>query len=159
MSPQEARETIRGLNELLTKFGLGWVVQQVAAVVERGVDQKTHIVYQGSEPDQPLRRPGPKAEALTTRAYSEHEELRLLIAAIRSVGIDLYQIEKSALAGLGSPNNIRFAPDLPAGFEDRGYDRRASEGFESTVASLEQRSEAVEELSKHLVELERLARA
>lgn len=158
MTPEEADEIIRRLNLVLREAGLAWVVQQVAAVVERGVDESTHFTFQNFELDQPAKRPGPKSEALTTRAYTEEEELRILIAAIRSAVIDRYQIEESAFERLKT-ETIAFYPDLPTGFADRGYDRQVDEEFKLTLANLKRRRDAIQELEAHLAELEALLHA
>lgn len=158
MSPEEARNTIRLLNERLVEVGLGWVVDQVAAVVERGVDEQTHFVFQNFELGELARRPGPKSEGLTTHVYSEEEELKILIAAIRAAVIDLHKIEESVFARLRT-ETITFYPDLPADFASRGYDRQADEEFKVTLTGLERRKSAVAELEAHLAELENLVAA
>jgi hypothetical protein len=156
MSPEEAGEIIRRLNIALRENGLDWVVQQVAAIVERGVEERKRVALESFARGKSSKKTGPKSEAITTRPFSEEEELRLLLLAIRSAVIDTHQIEESALAGLKT-ERIAFRPDVNEEFKDKGYSGmnvQGGERFDSSQEDLSKRKRYVEQLDSILAELE-----
>src|SRR5205823_5370730 len=100
--------------------------QEVSTVVERGIEERKEVAFESfDESDEPIKKRGRKTEVTITRPLTEMEELRLLVASVRAAVVDANETQEKALIGLKTKEvespRIAFRPDIPEGFEDKGY--------------------------------------
>jgi hypothetical protein len=126
MNNEEVRAIISKFNSMLKAARLEWVVQEVSTVVERGVEERKEVALESFDVSGlPIKkRGGRKTEVTVTRPFTDFEELRLLLAAIKTAIIDANEIQEKAILGLKSEEvpspQISFRPDVPEGFKDKG---------------------------------------
>jgi hypothetical protein len=167
MNSEEARNIIVRLNASLKKAGLDWVVQEVSTVVERGIEEQKQVAFESFDAsDEPITKRGRKAEVTVTRPLTEMEELRLLVASVRAAVVDLNEIQEKALLGLmteeASSPQIAFRPDIPEGFEDKGYsitDARRGYAFDLSLKEVEVQKQRIARLRAVILQLEEIIHA
>ncbi|HEX3717910.1 MAG TPA: hypothetical protein VH595_08075 [Verrucomicrobiae bacterium] len=168
MSPQEARNAITSLIGALRRSSLEWVVREVSIAIERGIEERGEVSFElFDDVDQPIsNRRGRKTEVTITRPLTDLEELRLLLFSIRAAIVDASDIQDRALRDLqltDAPNPvIVFRPDVPEGFEDKGYsvaDAGRGHPFEMTLEGIDARRDSLEKIRHLLKNLEDLVNA
>ena len=154
------------LNAALKKVGLDWVVQEVSAVVERGIEERKEVALQSFDAaDMPTKNRGRKTEVTVTRPFTDLEELQLLVASVRAAVLDANEIQEEALLGLkgedaASPQ-ISFRPDVPEGFEDKGYSIGGARGhpFDLSLDQVAEQKDRIARVRALIVQLEQLIHA
>jgi hypothetical protein len=167
MNPEEARNAIAQLNASLKKVGLDWVVQEVSIVVERGIEERKEVAFESFDAsDEPIKKRGRKTEVTITRPLTELEELRLLVASVRAALVDTNETQEKALLGLKTKEfdnpQISFRPDIPEGFEDKGYsisDETRGHAFDLSVAEVEAQKQRIAHLKAAIDQLEGMIHA
>jgi hypothetical protein len=167
MNSEEARNAIVRLNATLKKVGLDWVVQQVSTVVERGIEERSEVAFESfDESDEPIQKRGRKTVVTITRPLTEMEELRLLVASVRAAVIDVNETQEKALLGLktegASIPQIAFRPDIPEGFEDKGYsitEAQRGHGLDLSTENVEAQKQGIARLRANIIRLEEMIRA
>lgn len=136
-------------------------------VVERGIEERKEVAFESFDAsDEPIKKRGRKTEVTITRPLTEIEELRLLVASVRASVIDANETQEKALTGLiteevSSPK-IAFRPDIPEGFEDKGYsvsDARRGHAFDLSVAQVAAQKQRIARLRETIVQLEKMIHA
>jgi hypothetical protein len=102
-----------------------WVVEEVSRVIESGVEEKKSVAFETfSLEGEGIARRGPKSEVTATRSYTDEEQLRLVLDAIKSVLVDGSDIRLSIFDNLAADARnavIRFEPDVPSEIQERGF--------------------------------------
>ncbi|PWU21063.1 MAG: hypothetical protein C5B50_02645 [Verrucomicrobia bacterium] len=166
MNSQDARSAIVGLNASLKRAGLDWVVQEVSRVVERGIEERKEVAFESFDAaDEPIKKRGRRTEVTITRPLTEMEELRVLVASVRASVIDVNETQEKALLGLKTKDmenpSIGFRPDIPDGFEDKGYALTDERGrpFDLSLAEVERQKQRISKLKTIIMQLEEMIRA
>jgi hypothetical protein len=125
MRDEEIRENTTKINRLLREKGLLWVVEEVSRVIEHGVEEKKSVSFEffGLE-GEPIPRRGPKSEVTATRAYTDREQLALLLEAVKTVLVDGAEIRTEIFRNLIEPVPnavVHFEPDIPSEIQERGF--------------------------------------
>lgn len=125
MTTDEIRTSYAELAEILTTYGLGWVVEQVDQTVHAGrpVEKPTRIFKEEKREDESQRFMGEEREArrggkptamMTLEPWSDSDQLLFLIDGIRQAIIHAAEIENEQLRllrGVARLEAISFEPD------------------------------------------------
>ncbi len=166
-SGRSHRNAIIRLNAILKNVGLDGVVQEVEAVGERGIEERREVAFESfDDSDEPIKKRGRKTEVTITRPLTEMEELRLLVASVRAAVIDVNETQEKALHGLeteaASTPRIAFRPDIPEGFEDKGYsvsNEQRGQALDLSVDSVGAQKRKIVGLRFNISQLEEMIRA
>lgn len=161
MTPEECKNTFAELSNFMREAGLAWAVEDVEATIRLGKPEtksvsllketETEQLVFANEPRPQKRSSGKKVELTTSVSYSEREKLLMLIAALRQVTTNIFELENEIAKFLRLSNT-------PHRFEFWNEDTDNRE-LELNLEQISQRSKRLESF-KHLVaELEREARA
>jgi hypothetical protein len=125
MRDVDIRDNTRRLNRLLREKGLLWVVEEVSRVIAHGVEEKKAVSFEMFDIEgEPIPRRGPKSEVTATRAYTQEEQLVLLLNAVRTVLVDAAEIRAQIFRKLGEDvpgASVQFEPDVPTDIQERGF--------------------------------------
>jgi hypothetical protein len=155
MTDQERIELFRALTDRIREAGLGWVVDEVASLIDHGVELEV-------SPDEwsGLGKPKRNEVRITRREYTAFERLELLLDAVSRVVTHGFTVESAvvryfrrpALDG-GHPGNGTEEPlvmDVEFKPEPR-VDGGDAEGFVlATDAELAEQATAIAELTRQL---------
>jgi hypothetical protein len=125
MTPDEIRTSYTELADILTTFGLGWIVEQVGETVHAGraVEKPTRIFKEEEREDQaPLfsgeqygaRRAGKPAAMMTLEPWPASDQLLFLIDGMRQAVVQAAEIENEEirlLRGVAKVEVVSFEPD------------------------------------------------
>ena len=162
MNPEECRNTFAELSSFMREAGLAWAVEDVEATIRLGKPQtksvsllketesKQLMVFE-TEPRAQKRSPGKKVELTTSISYSEREKLLMLIAALKQVTINVFNLETEIAKFAGQSS-------APHRFEFWNEDTDERE-LELNIEHISQRSDRVANFEHLVAELEREASA
>jgi len=161
MTPEECKKTFAELSSFMQESGLAWAVEDVESSIRLGKPEiKSVSLLKETDSEQwglategrPQKRsPGKKVELTTNVSYSEREKLLMILAALKQVTTNVFDLENEIAKFVGES-------DAPRRFEfwDEDADERE---LEVDVAQVSQRFDHLENFNHLVAELEREANA